>query len=206
MDFDIELLKQGYGLDRVEGPIGYLVMQNYGDRDFGLSEKLPRVMIGGVVVGNLTPADSYTHELWEGGFQLKTRKRLDKGKFVGHRIDQIITSGWTDPEAWGKELPKDNFQGVGKIVIAQRGETRDKKLRKYMVGGVITGKSLRKVGEQELWSGRVIIVPRRIHKGADFLKGMRLDQILAGPLSDVDNWKELIYDENNSTVIEHFLD
>jgi len=188
--------------------IGKLVMQNHGKVSID-GTLYPKILIGGVVFGEFV--DGKEDKLYEGGFSFLTRERRFQKTFPGYYIGQIMCEpGWDKKELWGKELPIRNCSGIGKLLVRYKGTVRMgvDRLKKYLIGGVLCGESLRDVSNQEIWSGTLMITPTDAYRGCDELRGLTIDQALTSPFwHDPKKWKEHVLTlQENKPIIDSFLD
>lgn len=59
-----------------------------------------KTIIGGVLITD-TPINQHEQEMWECDIILIPKKKhKGPGVFHGHRIDQVLTFGYEDPEKW----------------------------------------------------------------------------------------------------------
>ncbi|MBI2572262.1 hypothetical protein HYV86_00215 [Candidatus Woesearchaeota archaeon] len=182
----------GWG-EYVAEAIGHVILipQNpieYNQREYAKS------LIAGCVIADWDLGKFTDWQLWITRIAMQpVHRRRPKEYYEGRRVDQILTSDWTNPDHWGDEKEVTTMQGAAHLIVGDGGDIcvnpdakcfedddgcfdddRYKNLnvylqghRKYMIAGSIIGGSLEGVEHHELWSGKLFFFPHKRYTWAN---------------------------------------
>lgn len=144
--------------------------------------------------------ETKTLELFTGSYRFSTIERYNekktRGAMSGIGLNMITCNDWYNRIYWGEQLPQETYFAIGHMVVCSKGtvEINDERYKREMVAGLVYGKSLDSIGNQELIRGNLTVIPMKIHTNPGSIpdrgkiSGYPLPYILTLP-----GWNDLQY-------------